>query len=97
MTTISVDIPAAAKTSGERRLVSAILRRAILDFLGDSPGLISDSESWIFKGPDEREYSFNWICETLGIETEMLRSRLRTLRDSGDRVAKKSHLEGAFL
>lgn len=97
MTTVSVDIPANARISGERRLVSAILRRAILDFLGDSKDLISESEIWIFKGTEEREYSFNWICETLGIDSTGLKSKLRELRDSGERIEKKSHLEGAFL
>jgi hypothetical protein len=67
--------------SPSRRLLGAVLERALLDATG-RPARQSerdDALAW-FSADDEAPFSFRWISFHLGIEPDWLRSRLDDLR-----------------
>jgi pyridoxal biosynthesis lyase PdxS len=97
MNLLTVDIPEKAIVSGERRLLAAILRRAMLDYLGESEELVLEAENWLFaRDVSPREYSFPWVCEALGLDARRLVDRLRSIRTSEFKNSLKGQLEGAF-
>lgn len=66
----------------ERVLISAVLKRAMLDYLkGDAIDSV-DARSWFFDSSgDEREaFSFSWICAQLDLNNELLLERLAHAR-----------------
>ena len=54
----------------ERRLLFAILERAVRDALGNHPAEAREAAEWIFSPPvDQPElFSFQWICEELEVD-----------------------------
>jgi hypothetical protein len=67
----------------ERELLIAVLDRAVLDFCGREGELHLRAKEWIF-GEDEidsdHSFSFNVICEHLGLNPSALRERILTLK-----------------
>ena len=64
---------------GEKKLLAALLKRAVLDYLGESGEHAVAAEQWIFDDLQVRpvkEYTFLWVCEHLGIEGPELASQL---------------------
>src|SRR4029450_1550876 len=77
------------RASGERRLMAAVLADAIRLYLKYAHSLtvggrreFRETADWV-ESLDRRElFGFQSICETLGIDTERLRVRLRVLAAS---------------
>ena len=72
-----------SRTSGEKALMLAVLEDAIRCFQGhlrtprSKPRLLSRrAEAWIRAVDDEWPFSFNNICETLGVDPSALRAAL---------------------
>ena len=58
----------------EKRLLSAVLQRAITDFLTGEGELQLSAKEWIFSEDDTTEtFGFAYICEALDLHTEELR------------------------
>ncbi len=61
--------------SPERRLLLAVLERAILDYVGNDAREIQEATAWIFgeaEGYNDREFSFSWICKELDLDTQSI-------------------------
>lgn len=71
----------------ERRLLLAILERAILDFVGNDAKERDEADAWIFEEEsDERiEYSFAWICHHLDLSLVSARRSIRAMPKRGSR------------
>lgn len=71
----------------ERRLLLAVLERAILDFVGNDVKERDDAEAWIFDTTaDERiEYSFEWLCHQLDLESKQVRETIQKMPKRGTR------------
>jgi len=57
--------------SPERRLLLAILERAILDYVGNDKREVEEAEAWIFgdlADPKYSEFSFSWLCQELDLD-----------------------------
>lgn len=54
----------------ERRLLLAILERAILDYVGNDPEEVQASESWLFckDSSISDQFTFPWICLYLDLD-----------------------------
>ena len=70
------------KTGGgfnpERRLLAAVLQRAITDFLTTEGELQSSAQEWLYGVDDPNEaFSFTYICEALDFHQEELRKAIR--------------------
>jgi hypothetical protein len=61
-----------------RRLVAAMLERALLDAVGPTAreGDRNDALAW-FGSDDETPFSFRWVAAQLGFDTDWLRDRVR--------------------
>lgn len=61
---------------GEIRLLAEVINRAVRDLLreGDTDFWVRDAEEW-FKATSDKplEFSFEWCCEGLGIDPDIIR------------------------
>ena len=74
----------------ERRLLLAILERAILDFVGNDKVEVIAAESWIFdtEATIADRFSFPWICHELDLEPGRISNIIRSMPRRGtSRVA----------
>lgn len=60
-----------------RSLLSAILERALLDYMGTDPREADESLRWIFASYDNETWSFNWICSELDCCPNRIRKEIR--------------------
>lgn len=70
----------------ERRLLFAILERAVRDCLGNQGEDSEQATDWLFCDVDDdphTPFSFQWICENLEVDQNEFRSKiLKTARQS---------------
>ena len=72
----------------ERRLLAAVLQRAITDFLTGEGELRESAREWIFGSDDPNEaFGFSFICEALDFHKEELRKAIH--RQSEDQAFAK--------
>lgn len=62
--------------SPSRRLVGAVLERALLDLVNPSARAERDGALAWFRSDDDAPFSFLWIAHHLGIDADWLRSRI---------------------
>ena len=79
------DIPNQTGTP-ERRLILAILERAILDFVGNEQKEALDAEYWMFgdDGDDDSQFSFTWACSQLDLSPATVREKIRQMPKRGE-------------
>lgn len=67
----------------ERRLLAAVLQRAITDFLTCDGEIRESAEEWLY-GPedDDDSFGFSYICEALDFHQEELRKAVRKKFDT---------------
>lgn len=85
------DVPNLTGTP-ERRLLLAILERALLDFVGNDPNEVSESEAWLFdssQAPERSEpFTFVWICKELDLDVADIRDKVQAMPKRGaNRIA----------
>ena len=74
--------------SPERRLLLAILERAILDYVGNDPREVQEAEEWLFhshQGVSRRHFSFDWICEQLDLDARKISEKIKAMPRRGNR------------
>lgn len=72
----------------ERRLLLAILERAILDFVGNDKREVEEAEEWLFgdlENPSLDKFSFAWICEQLDLDLSKISGKIRMMPRRGDK------------
>jgi hypothetical protein len=78
----------------ERRLLLAMLERAILDFVGNDPREVESAATWLFgrqveDGEQEEvpptAFSFPWVCEGLDLDAARVAAFIRALPKRGTR------------
>lgn len=82
----------------ERRLLAAVLQRAITDFLSGDEELHQSAKEWLFGADDINEsFGFAYICEALDFHQEELRKAIsRQLDQLVETGASKKEFEGMF-
>jgi hypothetical protein len=74
--------------SPERRLLLAILERAILDFVGNDERELEQAEEWLFstkKSEKIEQFSFEWVCEQLDLDPLRISTKVRAMPRRGSR------------
>ncbi len=67
----------------ERRLLAAILQRAINDFLTGEGELQESAEEWLYGSEEAGDaFCFSYICEALDFHKEELRKAIRKQHDT---------------
>jgi hypothetical protein len=72
----------------ERRLLLAILERAILDFVGNDERELEQAEEWIFsskKSGKVEHFSFEWVCEQLDLDAHKISEKIKAMPRRGSR------------
>jgi hypothetical protein len=73
--------------SPERRLLLAVLERAILDYVGNDPKEVAEAQEWIFgevKEPSYSEFSFPWVCQELDLDTASIANTIEAMPKRGN-------------
>ena len=81
------DIPNQTGTP-ERRLLAAILERAILDFVGNDEKEMLEAQEWIFSEIDGSEqlvgeFSFPWLCRELDLDVQSIANKIKAMPKRG--------------
>jgi hypothetical protein len=74
--------------SPERRLLLAILERAILDFVGNDPRELEQAEHWLFsseRANRNEHFSFEWVCEQLDLDPKRIAEKIKSMPRRGNR------------
>jgi hypothetical protein len=74
--------------SPERRLLLAILERAILDYVGNDPREVEEAHNWLFEEtvtPQRSFFSFGWVCEQLDLDARQIAEKIRAMPRRGTR------------
>ena len=83
-TTSTKEYRGAVSASPERELLIAALDRAVLDYFGAKGEIQLDADEWIFGDADASEaFTFDWVCEHLGLSASAVRLRIRSHRKPG--------------
>ena len=72
----------------ERRLLLAILERAILDFVGNDERELEQAQEWLFspkKNAKVEQFSFEWVCEQLDLDPKRIAEKIRAMPRRGSR------------
>lgn len=68
------DIPNATGFVPERRLLAAVLQRAVTDFIAGDGDLKEGARLWLFDDePTDAPLTFRFICEALDLDCDSLR------------------------
>lgn len=90
-----------SNSSPERRLLVAMLRRALFDFVGDNLADRRAAREWIFEGGRVSEhFSFEWICLHLDIDSGLVKERLSSMKPGSVKASahwfnEQEHLQAA--
>jgi hypothetical protein len=81
-----IDVPNPTGTP-ERRLLLAILERAILDYVGNDSVEVVEAETWLFGGDDDDSdndlFSFPGICRELDLDPITVAARIKGMPRRG--------------
>lgn len=72
----------------ERRLLLAILERAILDYVGNDVREFEHAEQWLFGDAPRTNldhFSFQWVCEQLDLDPARISKKIRSMPRRGNR------------
>jgi len=72
----------------ERRLLLAILERAILDYVGNDAREVQEAEEWLFgcsENAARNQFSFIWLCEQLDLDPARIASHIKAMPRRGNR------------
>lgn len=71
------EIPSAGQHVPEKRLLAAVLQRAITDFVSGDGELREGARLWLFDDePTDAPLSFLFICEALDLDRDSLRKAI---------------------
>ncbi len=73
----NADTPGDNNQVPERRLLAAVLQRAITDYLTGDGDLKASAEAWLMDGePDDAPLTFKFICEALDLDYPSLKQAI---------------------
>lgn len=78
------EIPPMATQIPEKRLLAAVLQRAITDFLTGEGDLRESAEAWLLRDePEDAPLTFQFICEALDLDIDSLRQAISMQAPAG--------------
>jgi hypothetical protein len=72
----------------ERRLLLAILERAILDYVGNDERELEHAQQWLFGELGRASgdfFSFQWVCEQLDLDPTSIAQKIKAMPRRGTR------------
>ena len=78
------DMPSHGPYVPEKRLLAAVLQRAITDFVGGEGELREGARSWLLENePTDAPLTFKFICEALDLDIDSLRKAIVLQAEAG--------------
>lgn len=74
--------------SPEKRLLVAILERAVLDYVGNDRKEVEQASQWLFGDLScnvPQAFSFPWVCSELGLPIDRIVHKIRAMPRRGSR------------
>lgn len=85
------EIPSAGTFVPEKRLLAAVLQRAVTDFVSGDGDLREGARSWLLEDePNDAPLSFRFICEALDLDIRSLRKAISVQADAQNLDAKRA-------
>ena len=82
------EIPSVGQNIPEKRLLAAVLQRAITDFISGDRELKEGARLWLFDDePTDAPLSFHFICEALDLDKQSLRKAIQIQADQNGAAA----------
>jgi len=85
----AIGLFATPNTTGtpERRLLLAVLERAILDFVGNDVKEQETAREWLFGNDEELAFAltFEEVCEALDLDSDVTQKRIMSMPRRGER------------
>lgn len=89
------DVPSAGSQVPEKRLLAAVLQRAVTDYLGGEGEIQEGARAWLFDDePTDAPLTFRFICEALDLDAGSLRNAVQTQMEN---LGTNAVLEEAVL
>jgi hypothetical protein len=77
------DSPPPGSSAPEKRLLAAVLQRAITDYVSGDGEVQEGARAWLFDNePTDAPLSFRFVCEALDLDPESLRSAVRHQKEN---------------
>lgn len=74
------------RTTAERKLLVAMLKRAVLDLCSENSEESEQARAWFYSDDDsDEEFTFPWVCEQLGLNAAEVGGKLQGLGDDTPR------------
>ena len=87
------EIPSAGAFVPEKRLLAAVLQRAVTDFVTGDGELREGARLWLFDDqPTDAPLTFQFICEALDLEVFSLRKAIKLQADMQDAFSDPQQL-----
>lgn len=95
----NADTPSDNNQVPERRLLAAVLQRAITDYLTGDGDLKASAEAWLMHGePEDAPLTFKFICEALDLDYDSLKEAIRSQGENApSEEAHKVHKHNAKM
>jgi hypothetical protein len=72
------DVPTAGEQIPEKRLLAAVLQRAITDFITGDGEVKEGADYWLFDDePTDAPLTFGFVCEALDLDKDGLRTAIQ--------------------
>lgn len=82
------DIPGASGFVPEKRLLAAVLQRAVTDFVTGDGDMKEGARLWLFDDePTDAPLTFTFICEALDLEQDNLRKAIALQERTQSQIA----------
>ena len=77
------EIPSIGAFVPEKRLLAAVLQRAITDFFQGEGDLCASAKLWLLEDqPEDAPLTFDFICEALDLDQESLQKEIASQADA---------------
>lgn len=78
---MQLDLQLQTPTTPERRLLVAMLERAVFDYFGNQADDQREAASWLFDPLDnDTTFSFAWVCRQLDLDQQAVLQRIRRMK-----------------
>lgn len=83
------DVPGTTAHIPEKRLLAAVLQRAITDFVSGDGELRESARTWLYEEEvTDAPLTFRFICEALDLEYESLRRAIMVQSENAGSIAE---------
>ena len=92
----NADTPSENTQVPERRLLAAVLQRAITDYLTGDGDLRDTAEAWLIHDqPEDAPLTFKFICEALDLDYPSLKEAIRSQGQGSGNTASNAMAQAA--